>query len=425
MYLTPVFTGLEYAALSAFGVGQWQVRTVSQVMGLLSILAIGFGVAACGGRRAGLAAAALLSTNYIWVMWNRAALKETTMVAFIAISWSAYALAWRRPIWGAVAGAAAILAFFTKAAAAFYVGALGLEALIALAGWVTSSERSRQAALWTLAGLAAAGGLFLVFFVVPYWQEFRFYNWQMSVTRKPTYGLQALVDRASWLPVVHDFFTRQWLVTVAALAACAGLVIRWRSVSGPERLLVLWVVLGILEMIVHDVGNERRFIFLVPAFVVLAVLVIVRERRLLPDSVATLPPSARWLALPLVLYAGYIVVGAIVRMPFLYEVRPSVRASAAVAALVTFAVYASWRRLGPWVAEQTWSSSAAVLLVAVLMAGDLAQFTQWAAGRTYKNVTASRLLGEWLPPGTIVQGKLANGLALDNRIKPIFVGRGF
>lgn len=81
--------------------------------------------------------------------------------------------------------------------------------------------------------------------------------------------------------------------------------------------------------------------------------------------------------------------------------------------------------MGPWVAEQTWSSSAAVLLVAVLMAGDLAQFTQWAAGRTYKNVTASRLLGEWLPPGTIVQGKLANGLALDNRIKPIFVGRGF
>ena len=134
MYLTPVFTGLEYVALSAFGVGQWQVRTVSQVMGLLSILAVGVGVAACASRRAGTAAAALLATNYIWVMWNRAALMETTMVAFIAISWSAYALAYRRPIWGVVAGASAILAFFTKAAAAFYVGAIALEAVIALAG---------------------------------------------------------------------------------------------------------------------------------------------------------------------------------------------------------------------------------------------------------------------------------------------------
>ena len=30
-----------------------------------------------------------------------------------------------------------------------------------------------------------------------------------------------------------------------------------------------------------------------------------------------------------------------------------------------------------------------------------------------------------LPPGTLVHGKLANGLALENRIRPIFVGRGF
>jgi hypothetical protein len=34
-------------------------------------------------------------------------------------------------------------------------------------------------------------------------------------------------------------------------------------------------------------------------------------------------------------------------------------------------------------------------------------------------------VGELLPPGTLVQGKLANGLALENRIRPIFVGRGF
>ncbi len=286
-------------------------------------------------------------------------------------------------------------------------------------------DQARRAALWTLAGLAAAGGLFLLFFVLPYWQEFRFYNWQMSVTRKPTYGLHALVDRASWLPVVHDFFTRQWLITVAALAGCFGLLVRWRSASGPERLLGLWIVLGILEMIVHDVGNERRYIFLIPAFIVLAALVVVRDRRLVPEAAATLPARARWLAFPLVLYAAYIVSGAIVRMPFFYDVRPSVRASAAAAVLVTLGLYASWKRLGPWLAGQTWSMTAALVMLAVLMAGDLAQFGQWAADRTYKNVTASRLIGEWLPPGTLVQGKLANGLALDNRIRPIFVGRGF
>jgi hypothetical protein len=46
-------------------------------------------------------------------------------------------------------------------------------------------------------------------------------------------------------------------------------------------------------------------------------------------------------------------------------------------------------------------------------------------GRTYENYEASRALGAVLPPGTLVHGKLANGLALENRIKPVFVGREF
>ncbi len=65
-------------------------------------------------------------------------------------------------------------------------------------------------AAWTLAGLVVFGLLALVVFVVPFWTEFRFYNWQMSVVRKPAYTLRALVDRASWVPIVHDFFTRQY-----------------------------------------------------------------------------------------------------------------------------------------------------------------------------------------------------------------------
>ena len=64
-------------------------------------------------------------------------------------------------------------------------------------------------------------------------------------------------------------------------------------------------------------------------------------------------------------------------------------------------------------------------MVALVSAGQLAQFFQWAEGRTYKNYIASVELGRHLPPGTLVHGKLANGLALENGIKPIFVGRGF
>ena len=45
--------------------------------------------------------------------------------------------------------------------------------------------------------------------------------------------------------------------------------------------------------------------------------------------------------------------------------------------------------------------------------------------RTYENYEASLALGRALPPETLVQGKLANGLALENRIRPIFIGHEF
>ena len=59
------------------------------------------------------------------------------------------------------------------------------------------------------------------------------------------------------------------------------------------------------------------------------------------------------------------------------------------------------------------------------MGWNVGQFVNWAAGRTYKNYQASVALGQALPPDTLVQGKLANGLALENRIRPVFIGHEF
>ena len=61
----------------------------------------------------------------------------------------------------------------------------------------------------------------------------------------------------------------------------------------------------------------------------------------------------------------------------------------------------------------------------MLAVGGLLQFAQWASSRTYKNYQASIDVGRLLPPGTLVHGKLANGLALENRIRPVFVGDHF
>jgi 4-amino-4-deoxy-L-arabinose transferase-like glycosyltransferase len=477
MFVAPVFTALEYGSFATFGVGTWQARLVSQTAGMLAVLLLGLGAARIsvagtgreGGRLAGLIAAAWLATNYVYVMYDRAAIMESLMAAFVVFGWYGYVRAQREPMWGLFAGTAAILAYFTKAAAIFFIAALGLACLWSLA---FDKDRARKAALWTLAGLTIAGLIALATFVIPWWTEYRFYNWQMSVTRKPSYDLRSIVDRITWFPILHDVFTRMWFVWAVGLIAWVVSLARFRDLQPPERLLTLWIGIGSLELLIHDVGNERRFVFLIPALVAIASLAITR---LASPAERSLPSRATLLlAFPLVLYVAYLLIGALARLAFIYEIRPNVRLTAALAVIVTVLFYAMWPKVSRWAEQEPphpnplpkgegldknagrgrrftpsdrlaanaarevqaainasrsllpIASPAKVAIVAILVvAGNVAQFAQFAIGRTYANYEASVALGKLLPPGTLVHGKLANGLALENRIRPLFVGRNF
>lgn len=447
MFVAPVFTALEYGSFATFGVGTWQARLVSQTAGMLAVLLLGLGVArtAAGGggragtgRLAGLIAAAWLATNYVYVMYDRAAIMESLMAAFVVFGWYGYVRAQREPMWGLFAGTAAILAYFTKAAAIFFVAALGAACLWSLiferdsegdSGRERERNFPRRAAIWTLAGLTIAGLIALATFVIPWWTEYRFYNWQMSVTRKPSYDLRSILDRITWFPILHDVFTRMWFVWAVGLIAWLVSLARFRHLQAPERLLTLWIGIGGLELLIHDVGNERRFVFLIPALVALASLATTRlaapaRRQPLPSRATLL------LGLPLVLYVAYLAIGALARLAFIYEIRPNVRLSAALAVAATALLYAAWPRLSRWIENSAGAAparaTAAVAIIAIIViAGNIGQYAQFAAERTYANYDASVALGKLLPAGTPVHGKLANGLSLENRIKPIFVGRNF
>ena len=427
VYIAPVFTGLEYLSFAAFGVGVRQARLVPEACGLLSVLLLGLGVARIAGRRAGLFAAALLATNFFYVMWNRAALMEGPMAAFIVAAWYCYTRAEKTAQWGFAAGGFALCAFFTKASSAFFVAALGLDALITIATArmrsIASEDRHVRAAWWTLAGLAGCGAVALAVFVLPNWADYRFYNWQTSVVRKPAYTLESLIDRATWFPL-QDAFTRMWFVLALGMCSALGMLARWRTLSDGERLLLWWCALGAAEVVLHDAGNERRFVFFVPVFVALAALSLGRGR-ILPAAAADLPRRRALLALPLVLYGAYVLSAAIVRVAFLRQISPNVRLGTAIALVCTGLVYATWPRVPRALARGRWMPAGSLAIVSLLVAGDLVQYTQWASGRTYKNYAASVQLGQRLPAGTLVHGKLANGLALENRIRPVFIGRGF
>ena len=106
------------------------------------------------------------------------------------------------------------------------------------------------------------------------------------------------------------------------------------------------------------------------------------------------------------------------------RIGPSV-AGAAAAALAGAALAVAWPRPVRWISSRRWTLRASVTLAALVVGLDLAGFVRWSSGRTYHNYRAMRLVGERLAPGTLVHGKLANGLALESRIRPVFVGREF
>ncbi len=122
------FHGLEYLSFSAFGVGLWQARLVSVVAGLAATFALAVGLRAIATPGVALTGARLLAVNFTWVMYSRVALLEATMVAALVAAWACYAKAERNWRWGVGAARLGLLAFFTKASAAFFLIALGLDA---------------------------------------------------------------------------------------------------------------------------------------------------------------------------------------------------------------------------------------------------------------------------------------------------------
>lgn len=278
-------------------------------------------------------------------------------------------------------------------------------------------------------GVTAAALTIVVLFVAPHWSEYRFYNWQMSVVRKPSYTLHDIQDRASWIPIVHDFFMWMWPVVALASIGVLGIASRWRAAAPAERLLVLWVVLGLVELAVHDSGNERRYVMFIPALIALAATVMTINTPVV-SAAALNRPAARWIAAPVLLALGYLASGSLLRIGFLADIHAGhlhriVTLAAAVALTATVAIVAWWQRLAGAMARRPISPAVGAAAVAITLLVDGWHFSQWAADRRTLNYAASIEVGRLLAPGTLVQGKLANGLSLENRIRPIFIGHGF
>ena len=99
--------------------------------------------------------------------------------------------------------------------------------------------------------------------------------------------------------------------------------------------------------------------------------------------------------------------------------------AAGVSVGLTLALIIWWKPVADWLAQWQIPTGAGVSIVAATLLVDAWHISEWARHRSAFNYQASIEVGRLLAPGALVQGKLANGLALDNRIRPVFIGNGF
>ena len=335
-------------------------------------------------------------------MWNRAALMEGPMVAFMVASWYCYMRADDHPHWGV--GRRRV-----RAAGIFHKGGRGIfrrRARRSMRCWRSSGSAAAEPSCgrraqrsWTLGGLVALRRRRRsLLFVVPNWSDYRFYNWQMSVTRKPSYDVKSLIDR---------------VIVVSAAGRLHPNVVRARGrprrcTRRPDRAMARscsrasgccccgWC-LGAAELILHDAGNERRFVFFIPAFVgargagARAAADLSRRtwnrcrgaaRSWRCRSCCTARTSSS---------AHSFVLRSCERSARTSESRRALSVAVRRCSICHLAANAACAR------RTAHGTRGAVALAALLSAGNIVQYMQWAVGRTYKNYEASRELGRLLP----------------------------
>ena len=130
MAVSPLFSVIMFVNFKLFGFGFSQARMVSVLFGLGTILLTFLILKRESGTKAGLLGAFLASSSFLWIMQNRLALEESTMMFFVLLSIFFWTLPARKNWQFLLAGLSASVAiFFVKLSGLFFAPVLMAEAL--------------------------------------------------------------------------------------------------------------------------------------------------------------------------------------------------------------------------------------------------------------------------------------------------------
>jgi 4-amino-4-deoxy-L-arabinose transferase-like glycosyltransferase len=424
----PLVNYLTVLVFKLLGMGFIQVKLLSLLAGVASVLVIYLLVKEDAGPLAGLLAGLALATSFPLTMYSRLGLVESVQILFLLLTGLCYVRGLKRPrqmVLAGLLGASTIL--LVKVSAAFIAPALAA----AVAWELFTARRDRAAARvllrgigWGLAGIGIALCIWLVIVFLPHRADYFQYVLRHSLESPAghpegpvayllntfTVGVKSrLIPRLSWVALLG-------FLTLPMLAIGRRPALRY---------LGMWFVLALLMLGYMNYRPDRYELVLLPALIAgfaVTLARLIETGTLVPRLNPTLPKAglyALWLWI-LATQLTYYTNG------FWGALRPRDEAGLLAAALVIAAAagllgYAVARVARNGLSIRMPAARVAVALAFLLLAVrlDLAQYSRWFTTRTHVMVESGTDLDRALPADAVLTGNWAPALLIGSKRRAV------
>jgi 4-amino-4-deoxy-L-arabinose transferase-like glycosyltransferase len=449
-YIFPAMSWISYATFRLLGVGLWQANLISVVAGLLAIVFMAAFAREQFGWRASLFTALFMTTNYLYLMYNRTSMVYTPLTCGLAMALYFWQRGLSRTGWFFLSG---LVAGFSM----LFIKIPGVALLPALLIGLFILARRRHRAgqtnvykpgLFFGSGLLVSGCLWLLLIYVP---ESRLLNTHFTKdvhTFSAAAGLEENIRFA--LQSVLQFGIRSgFFLQMLPLFIVAYLYLFFRTMQALTsnrhqlplaEIVALLYLLGVVTTFLASANRPTRYlIVLVPPMSLVAGLAL--ENWLKAAHHRWPVAFSRWLP-PLMMlsltYFYYQLLAAFVKGSSLLRYRTGVADFRVIsdgsqlfgllgvglvlglATTLVFLWQSSHRRgLRVQLPPRELRLGLAILIVTSGMLIDAGQYVAWAHSPQFSILEASRQLEDDLGKGTILGGPYAYVLAIENRLPAI------
>ncbi len=309
LFAAPLHTAMIRLSFMFGDVTLARTRLVSALCGLVTIAILGVLLTREIGRWIGVAGMAILGFDYYTILFDRVGFVEPLPTALITLAAALVILAPRRSLVLVLAGTVSVLAYFAKANAVFFFATplIFLLSSHLLSRGIHGVNRKRL--MWQLgaysSGALVCFALWLVFFILPNWNEYLFQVGRLRDESKAkgislfsNFFMFALAESDGTL--LSTMFLTQallplglaslWGIHTGTLIWRHGLRVTLAQLSDLERFALIWIAVFLPYFVNHSSYSSQRYhVFLVPLTILGVHLLGPRREELLSLKLSACP----------------------------------------------------------------------------------------------------------------------------------------